>query len=253
MVTAITRGVSSALSRCELSFLARQEIDIGLAMRQHREYEECLRSLGAAVVSLPAEPDLPDCMFVEDPAVVVTEVAIMTRMGAESRRREAETLAPVLARYRPLRWMTSPATLEGGDVLRIGSTFYVGVSRRSNAAGIEQLSAELSPFGYKIQAVQMRDCLHLKSACCSLDSETILVNRDWIDPAAFEGLCVIDVPADEPQAANVLVLSGTVVVAESFPHTAALLDRAGYTVRRLDISELQKAEAGLTCSSILLD
>ena len=133
-LTAITRGVSPAINRCELGFLPRQEIDVEKASAQHQAYEACLRDLGVAVVSLPPEPDLPDSMFVEDPAVVVDEVAVMTRMGAASRRGEAATLAPVLARYRPLRWMKEPGTLEGGDVLRLGRTLYVGLSARTNQA-----------------------------------------------------------------------------------------------------------------------
>ena len=121
MLTAITRAVSPSINRCELGYLERQPIDVEKAAEQHKRYEECLRELGVPVVSLPAEPEMPDSMFVEDPAVVVDEVAVMTRMGAESRRKESESLAAALARFRPLRWMRQPATLEGGDVLRVES------------------------------------------------------------------------------------------------------------------------------------
>jgi dimethylargininase len=253
-LVAITRGVSPALNRCELSWLPREEIDLARAIAQHRAYEQCLRDLGADVISLPPEPDLPDSMFVEDPAVVVPEMAIITRMGAESRRREAESLAPVLARYRPLRYLREPATLEGGDVLRIGKTLFVGVSQRTNAEGIKQLAAELNPFGYSVQPIPVDRCLHLKSACSSLGEQTVLTNAEWVDPGVFqrEGLQVLEVPAPEPSAANVLAINGTIVVPVAFPKTAALLARFGFPVRTLDISELMKAEAGLTCSSILL-
>jgi len=253
MLTAITRGVSPAIDRCELGFLPRQEIDFGKAAAQHYQYEACLRDLGVTVVSLAPEPDLPDSMFVEDPAVVVAEVAVMTRMGAASRRDEFARLAPVLARYRPLQWMGEPATLEGGDVLRVGRTLYVGLSARSNQAGIEQLLEHLRPFGYCVQAVPVRGCLHLKSACTCLDGETLLANRNWFDPAAFQDLRVVDVSPGEPRAANVLAIAGTVLVPTAFPRTAALIERLGWKVRLLDISELMKAEAGLTCSSILLE
>jgi dimethylargininase len=252
-LTAITRGVSPALNRCELGYLPRQEIDIAKAVRQHRSYEECLRELGATVISLPPEPDLPDSMFVEDPAVVVAEVAILTRMGAESRRGEMESLAAVLARFRPLRRMREPATLEGGDVLRVGSTLYVGLSRRSNLPGVEQLANELLPFGYTVKAVPVQGCLHLKSACSYLGEQTLLANRAWVDPVAFDGLRIVDVPPQEPHAANVLAIGGTVLVVEAFPVTAALIERLGWKLRTIDISELMKAEAGLTCSSILLE
>lgn len=252
MLTAITRAVSPAINRCELGYLPRQEIDLSKAAEQHRRYEECLGELGMAVVSLPAEPELPDSMFVEDPAVVVDEVAVMTRMGAQSRRGESKSLAEALARYRPLRWLREPATLEGGDVLRIGKTLYVGLSGRSNKAGIAQLEEELRSFGYSVRPVEVRGCLHLKSACCSLGDRAILANREWVDMGAFEGLPIIDVPASEPRAANVLTVGETVVVPASFPETAGLIERLDWKVRTLDISELMKAEAGLTCSSILL-
>jgi dimethylargininase len=253
LLTAITRAVSPAINRCELGYLPRQEIDFARAAEQHRQYEDCLRELGIHVVSLPAEPELADSMFVEDPAVVVNEVAVMTRMGAESRRAESASLAEALARYRPLRWLREPATLEGGDVLRMGKTLYVGLSKRTNQSGIAQLAEELQPFGYSVRPVEVRGCLHLKSACCALGDRAILANREWVDMAPFDKLSIIDVPAGEPRAANVLAVGDTVVVPESFPETAGLLQQLDWKVRTLDISELMKAEAGLTCSSILLE
>ena len=253
MLTAITRGVSPAINQCELSHLERQEINFARAVEQHRRYEACLRQMGASVVPLPPETDLPDSMFVEDPVVVVKEVAVMTRMGAESRRKEAESLGRALADYRPLRWLREPATLEGGDVLRIGKTLYVGLSARTNQAGISQLEAELRPFGYTVRPVAVRGCLHLKSAACSLRGRAILANRAWIDTAPFQGLPIIDVPANEPRAANVLAIGDTVMVAAAFPETAGLLEQMDWKVRMLDISELMKAEAGLTCSSVLFE
>ncbi|HYW47438.1 MAG TPA: arginine deiminase family protein [Bryobacteraceae bacterium] len=253
MLIAITRAVSPAINACELAYVPRQEIDLHKAAEQHGRYEACLRELGASVLSLAAEPDLPDSMFVEDPAVVVEETAVMTRMGAESRRGESESLAAALARFRPLRRMREPATLEGGDVMRVGSRLFVGRSARTNAAGIAQLRSELEVFGYSVEAVEVRGCLHLKSGCSYLGDGTVLANRSWIDAAALGGLRIIDVPPDEPRAANVLAIGGTVVVPEPFPGTARLLERQGWKVRTLDISELMKAEAGLTCSSILLE
>ena len=251
MLTAITRTVSPRLNYCELGYLLRQTIDVAKATEQHRQYENCLRELGAHVISLPAEPAFPDSMFVEDPAVVVDEVAIMTRMGAESRRGESESLARALAPFRPLRWMKEPATLEGGDVMRVGSTLFVGLSARTNAAGIAHLRDELGPFGYRVVPVAVRGCLHLKSGVCLIGGQTVLANREWVDVAALEGLHIVDVPAEEPRAANVLTVGETVLVPSTLPLTAAMLEGLGWTVWTLDISELMKAEAGLTCSSLL--
>jgi dimethylargininase len=251
MLTAITRAVSPSIGRCELGFLPRREIDVQKAAEQHANYERCLAELGVSVISLPAEPDLPDAVFVEDPAVVVAEAAVMTRMGAESRRRETESLARALAPFRPLRWMQEPATLEGGDVITSGRNLFVGRSARTNAAGIGQLGSELAPLGYSVVPVEVHGCLHLKSGCCWLGDRTLLANRAWIDTAPFAGYRILDVPPEEPWAANVLAIEGMVLVSASFPATAEMLDRAGWRVRTLDNSELMKAEAGLTCCSLV--
>lgn len=253
MLTAITRSVSPAINHCELGYLPRQEIDLQKAEEQHRGYEACLAALGASVISLAAEPDLPDSVFVEDPAVVVDEAAVMTRMGAPSRRPESESLARALARYRPLRWLREPATLEGGDVLRIGRMLFVGMSGRTNAEGIAQLTAELKPLGYTVAPVAVRGCLHLKSACCYAGDGAILANRAWIDTNPFQGFRIVDVAPEEPRAANVLAFGNTVVIAGCFPATAGALERLGRNVQTLDISELMKAEAGLTCSSLIFE
>jgi len=251
MPTAITREVSPTLDRCDLEFHSRQPIDVAKAVAQHRHYAECLRSLGVTVVSLPAEPDLPDAVFVEDPAVVLDEIAVMTRMGVASRRGEAESLAGVLERYRPLHWLTDPATLEGGDVMRVGRRIFVGASRRSNARGIAQFAEIVQPFGYRVEVVEVRGCLHLKSACTYLGRNSVLVNRAWTDPAPLEGLDLVDVDAGEPGAANALPIGDTVLFPTSFPATAAKLERLGWKLLPIDISELMKAEAALTCSSLI--
>jgi dimethylargininase len=253
MLTAITRAVSPGINRCELSHLAREPIDVQTAIEQHQRYEDCLRELGATVISLPAEPDLPDSMFVEDPAVVVNEVAVMTRMGAESRRKESNSLAEALAQFRPIRWLQYPATLEGGDVLRIGSSLFVGLSARTNREGIAQLERELAPCGYSVQPVEVRGCLHLKSACTDIGDDMLLANRDWLDTAPLESYRIVDVPREEPRAANVLTIGNTVIVPAAFPATVELIRGLGRKARALDISELMKAEAGLTCSSLLFE
>jgi dimethylargininase len=190
---AIVRGVSPAMNRCELTYLERREIDIARAAAQHAEYVRCLEDAGLEIVPLPAEPDLPDSVFVEDPVVVVDEVAVIARLGAESRRREAESMAVALAAHRRLWRMTAPGTLEGGDVFRVGRTLFAGVSRRTNAEGIAQLREAVAPHGYEVRPVEVRGCLHLKSAACPVGPRTLLVNRHWVDVAPFEGHELIDV------------------------------------------------------------
>jgi dimethylargininase len=253
MSTAITRDVASTLGDCQLEFLERRPIDILKAMEQHRRYQQCLREAGAIVLTLPADPQFPDGVFVEDPAIVLDQIAIITRMGAPSRRGESLSIAEALAPFRELAWIAEPATLEGGDVMRVGKTLFVGRSRRSNAQGIEQLAAIVEPFDYRVVPLEVTGCLHLKSACSPLDDSAILANRDWLQAGAFDGFRVLDVPPEEPSAANVLRIGATVLNAASFPGTAEMLTRSGFAVRIIDISELQKAESALTCSSLIFD
>lgn len=253
MPIAITRRVSRSLARCELGYLDRQPIDVGLASRQHAAYEASLASMGLSVVSLEAEHHLPDAVFVEDTAVVLNEIAIMTRPGAASRRPEVESVADALAPHRHLEWIREPATLDGGDVMHAGRTLFVGRSARTNEEGIRQLSLILEPYGYGVTPVSIRDCLHMKSACCFLGRETILANRAWLDTTPFADLRILDVARGEAWAANVLAIGETVIIPDRYPATARMLEESGWTVRPVNVSELLKAEAGVTCMSLILE
>jgi len=251
MLTAITRKVSPALKRCELSYIERQPIDLERAEEQHRAYEALLEELGARVISLPPEPELPDSMFVEDPAIVMDELAVIFPLGTDSRRKEAASLAEALGRFRGLEFVKLPGTIEGGDVLRIGKKLFAGMTKRTNPEGIRQLGAILEPFGYEVNPVPVRGCLHLKSAVTYLGRNTLLANRHWFDAAAIQGYEWIDVDPAETHAANALAIGEAVIFPASFPRTRERLEAAGFQVKTIDISELQKAEAGLTCSSLL--
>jgi dimethylargininase len=251
MLTALTRAVSPAIVNCELSFISRQPIDLQIARSQHHAYEQLLEKLGAQVISLRAEPNLPDSMFVEDPAIVLDEIAVIFPLGTESRRLEAASLAQALSKFRKLAYVTLPGTLEGGDILRIGRRLFVGLTRRSNAEGIRQLAAIVAPFDYEVIGVPVTGCLHLKSAVTALGRDTLLANRAWFAPAPFSTYSFIDVDPAEPHAANALALADTIIFPASFPKTRARIQAAGFHVTPLDISELQKAESGLTCSSLI--
>jgi len=253
MLTAITRAVSPAIANCQLSFIPRQPINLAKAREQHRAYEQLLEKLGARVVSLPADPDLPDSVFVEDPAVVLDELAVIFPLGMASRRPEVASLASALSQFRKLEYVALPGTLEGGDVLRIGRTLFVGLTKRSNAEGIRQLAAILAFHNYEVIAVPVTGCLHLKSAVTSLGRDTLLANRAWFDSSSFSACDWIDVDPAEPHAANALVLGETALFPASFPRTRALIEAHGFHVTSLDISELQKAESGLTCSCLLFE
>lgn len=248
---AITRPVSQSINNCELSFHTREPIDVPKAIAQHRAYQDCLSELGVEVISLPAEPDLPDAVFVEDPAVIADEVAIITNMGAPSRRPESKSIAAALSRYRPIKRMTAPATLEGGDVMCIDRFVFVGLSKRTNPDGFVELRKVLSAYNYKVEAIELTRCLHLKSACCHIGNNSILINRSLVDPGQFGGFELIDVSDDEPNAANALLVNGVVIMPAAFPKTRALLEQRRFSVRTVDLSELQKAESGVTCSSLI--
>ena len=248
---ALLRGVPETLSHCELTHRQREPIDLGRAVAQHAAYGELLRSLGLHVVELPADPAFPDCCFVEDTAVVLDEVALVAMPGAASRRGELDAVAEALARFRPLERTALPATIEGGDVLRVGRTVFVGRSPRTNEAGIARLRAFAEPLGYAVVPVEVTGCLHLKSAATALDHERVLANTDWIDAAPFSGFDLVPVAAGEPGAANVLRVAGLVVAHSGFPRTLERISALGYAVHPLDVSEFVKAEAALTCKSLL--
>jgi dimethylargininase len=253
MLTAIVRVPSRRLPECELSFLEREAIDVAVARAQHRDYQSVLRAAGARVTELPPLDDLPDATFVEDAAIVLDECAVLAPMGAASRKPESESMAAALAPHRRIEWLTAPATLDGGDVLRLGRSIYVGQTPRTNAAAVAQLRALTGPLGYTVTAVPVSLCLHLKSACARLDDTTVLVNAGWIAPSVFGDRRIVPVASDEPWGANVVRAGGTVIFPASAPRTRKIVEQIGFATVAADVSELQKAEAGVTCLSLVFD
>lgn len=249
---AITRAVGTELAACELSFVDRAPIDVALAGRQHEAYCAALAALGCDVVELAPLPGHPDAVFVEDTAVVVPELAVITRPGAISRRGETASIRQALALHRAVADIEAPGTLDGGDVLRVGRRVFVGVSARSNASGIDQLRHLLAPHGYTVEAVATRECLHLKSAVTEVADGLLLVNADWVDLAPFAAFARIAVDPSEPHAANALKIGDGLVFPQGFPRTQARLVAEGLAPTVVDLSELQKAEGATTCCSIVL-
>lgn len=256
MIIAITREVSPAMVNCELTHFSRQPIDIELAYRQHQAYEDALKTLGCQVQHMPADPELPDSVFVEDAAVVLDEVAIITRPGAISRRPETASIASALKPYRQLYTIEAPGTVDGGDVLCIGKNIYVGLSTRSNMHAIEQMQDILSPHGYVVLGIPVSGCLHLKSAVTLLSKETLLINPAWVDATIFGDMQVIEVDPLEPYGANVLWIGEGVIYPANFPRTRQRVEDAvkklGIGLSMVDVSELQKAEGAVTCCSLIL-
>jgi dimethylargininase len=248
---AITRRPGEDLTRVELTHLPRVPIDADRAEAQHALYREAIGALGLAIVDLPALPGFCDAVFVEDALLALPEAFVLCRPGAASRAGEVDSLAAALPDDRPVLRLAPGATLDGGDVLRIEREIWVGLSGRTNAAAIGQLRDLLAPFGYGVAPAPLTGALHLKTAVTAPDAETVLVNPAWTDPKLF-GRRVIEVPAHEPFAANCLPLAGQVFVQSGHPATAERLDAAGFSARLIDVSELAKAEAGLTCMSVIV-
>lgn len=253
MPVAITRDVSASLAECQLSFVAPAPIDLGLARAQHSAYRDALIALGCEVRTLPALDALADAVFVEDVALVLDEVAVMTRPGAASRRAEVAPMAEVLAGYRTLLRIEAPGTLEGGDIVRLGRDVYVGQAARSNAEGLAQLARMLAPFGYRVHGVATHGCLHLKSAATAVADNTLLVQPAWVDVAAFAGHRLVEIDPGEEHAANAVRVGDAVIHPACFPRTSERLRQAGIAVHAVDVSELQKAEGAVTCCSLVFE
>ena len=253
MIVAITREVSRSITECELTHVARTPIDLAVARDQHDAYEEALESLGVRVIRLPELPNLPDAVFVEDVALVLDEVAVLTRPGAASRRPEVDAMAEALAPFRRCVRIPELATLDGGDVLRIGRTLFVGLTQRTTAEGIAALRALVAPFSYDVREVAVAGALHLKTAVTQVSPDWILVNPEWVDAAQFHGLDALTVDPAEPFAANAVMVSGGVIHSTAFPRTQNMLRAHGVSVIGVDASELAKAEGGVTCCSLLFD
>ncbi|NOT06652.1 MAG: dimethylargininase [Gemmatimonadales bacterium] len=250
--TALVREVSPSVSRCELTHLARAPIDFEEAKRQHARYIAALEVLGCRIEWLPPLPDHPDAVFVEDTAVVLDELAVVTRPGAESRRGETASVAEALGKYREVRVMKGPGTLDGGDVLRLGRTLYVGITPRTDAAGRAELAALVEDAGYRVCPVAVHGCLHLKSAVTEVAPSILLANPKWISVADFSSFRVVPVALAEPAAGNALRVGEMVIHAAEFPATRSRLAVAGIPVRQVPASELAKAEGGVTCCSLML-
>lgn len=257
MPLAFTRAVSPRIVDCALTHLDRRKIDPELAAAQHAAYEQALQDAGYDIIRLPYLADDPDAVFVEDTALLLGDHAIITRPGAPSRAGEIYSTAEGLKSHFTVHFL-SAGTLDGGDVLRIENTLYVGQSSRTDAAGIRALEALVSPLGYWVVPVEMDRCLHLKTAVtfAGLDNHgvpTVLVNEEWVDPALFTGTHALPVAPDEPFAANVVRAGDRLIMAAGNPGTSARLRECGFTVVEVDVSELQKAEAGGTCMSLISD
>jgi dimethylargininase len=250
-LTAITRAVSPAIARCELTHLPRVAIDAAKASAQHADYERALVRLGCVVHRVSAGPDMPDSVFIEDTAVVLDELAILTWPGAESRRLEVAAVADALGPHRPLARIQPPGTMDGGDVMVAGRTIFVGVSSRTNSSGIEQLRGFVAPLEYDVRPVAVRGCLHLKSAVTTINDQTLLINQAWTPAGVFTDFQLVDVDAREPAGANIVRVFNRLLYSGGFPRTRERPEEQGFDVTTVDVGEIAKAEGAVTCCSLI--
>ena len=248
---ALTHQPSPNMQACERTFVPVVPIDIALASKQHAAYCQALARCGAKVRTLAVNVAMPDCTFIEDTAVVLDEVAILCSLGTPSRQAEPAGIEPVLREYRPVEQIVPPATLEGGDVLRIGRRLLVGHSSRTNAAGIAALTAIAGRFGYRVTSIPVRGSLHLKTACTALPDGRLLVNPAWLDVLPLADFDLVHIPAAEPWGANLCLAGNTVILPAAHAQTAAVVSRLGFVLQPVEITEFSKAEGGVTCLSLL--
>jgi dimethylargininase len=252
MTIALTRLPSPRMAEAELTHLDRVPIDRTLADTQHAAYRAALAEAGAEVITLPALDAHPDCTFVEDVLVSLPEVSVLCRPGATSRQGEVAAIEAHLPADRLVGRITAPGTVDGGDVLLIGRTLYVGLSTRTNAEGIAQMTAIVARFGYATNPVTVPGALHLKTAVTALAPDLLLINPNWIDATALAAFPRLTVDPAEPFAGNSLTVGNTIFMQADHARTAARITAAGFAVRLIDISEFAKAEAGLTCMSVIV-
>lgn len=250
---AITRGISSTFARALVQHAPAAALDVDGARRQHAAYREALGALGFTVVALPADDRFPDGCFVEDAAVVHEGTALLTRPGAPSRRGEGEALREVLAGLAGvgrIETMQAPATLEGGDCLRLGDRLYVGLGARTNAEGVARARAVFGPLGLEVVGVPIGETLHLKCLCSSPGPGHALVAEGTLPPGTFADVETIVVPRAEAHAANCVAAAGAVLIPAGCPATTAALEAAGYRVSTVDNEHIRRADGALTCLSI---
>ena len=224
--------------------------DLELMIAQHGAYERTLAELGLAVTVLEPELDFPDAHFVEDTAVVTPDIAVITNPGAQARQGEEKTIEPVLADFRPIDRIDPPGTLDGGDVLMVGSHFFIGISERTNPEGAEQLGRILKRFGNTCTAVDVGKGLHLKSGVNHVAGDTLLLTKAFSQMDAFDGYGKIVLDPAETYAGNSLWINDHLLVPQGFPDTLDKLERLGLSIHVLDVSEVQKMDGGLTCLSL---
>jgi dimethylargininase len=219
-------------------------------LKQHEAYLEALSAAGLEVVVLDPQPDFPDAHFVEDTAVVTSDVAVITIPGAEARQGEEESIAQVLAEFRKIERIQAPGTVDGGDVLQVGNHFFIGISQRTNPEGAEQLGRILQGYDHTWTTVAVGAGLHFKSSVNFVGKNTLLVTSDFTAKAQLKGYDLIVLNSAESYAANSLLVNEHLLIPAGYPDTRKQLETLGLNMIELEVSEVRKMDGGLTCLSL---
>ena len=249
---AIVRGIPDTFQDCVTMSHGTPQINIELARQQHEAYCKTLEQLGLKLIKIAADNALPDCCFTEDTAIIFGDLAIITNPGTPSRVAETVEMEKTLTSLKKMYHLSPPATLDGGDVLKIDNKIFIGNSSRTNEEAIKQVAAIINPKGFEVIGVKIRNTtLHLKSVCTYLGNGCIILAEGYLDDKIFSEYDKIIVPKEEEYCANCLVVNGKILIPKGFPKTKSLIEAKGFSVIEMEISEIQKADGALTCSSVI--
>lgn len=246
---AIVRAVPDSYDRCVRTSV--EKIDVDLAKRQHVEYCRALQKLGLELIWIEGDNTLPDSCFVEDTAVIFGEKAVICNMKIKTRFKEVVEVAKMLEKLKEIYYVKPPATIDGGDVLKIEDKVFVGLSTRTNLQAVHQLGKTLENSNLEIVPVKIHNVLHLKSACTYLGNNYVIVSKGHFDIEILRDYKKIVVPREEEYAADCLAINGTILMAKGYPKTERLIEKEGFFVKELETSEFRKGEGALTCLSII--
>lgn len=248
---AIVRAIPNTYQDCVTLSPGKPEINVALARQQHTAYCKTLKELGLKLIRIEADDALPDCCFTEDTAIVFGDLAIITKPGTPSRIAETVEMEKRLMPLKKIHHLSSPATIDGGDVLKIYSKIFIGISSRTNEEAIKQVADIINPKGYEVIGVKIRDTLHLKSVCTYVGNGCILLAKGHLDEKIFSSYDAIIVPEEEAYSANCLVVNGKVLLPKGFPKTKSMIEAKDSSIIEMDMSEIEKADGALTCLSVI--
>lgn len=225
--------------------------DYSKALLQHEDYIKALQECGLEVTVLDADENFPDSTFVEDVALCTPKCAIITNPGAATRKQEIHSMIPVIKQhYKHIEYIQGPGTIEAGDIMMVGDHYYIGLSMRTNQQGANQMIAYLNQYGLQGSMVTMKDFLHLKTGVNYLENQNLLASGEFVDKPEFVRFNISEIAADEAYATNSVWINDTVLTPKGFPKTKLIIEKLGYKIREVNVSEFQKLDGGLSCLSL---